>query len=179
MSEAPSPSTPPDSSRTLELRVPDMDCPTCAGKVENSVGRLDGIDGIDPRVTSGRLVVDYDPTLTDESRIRERVRAAGYEIDGRAAERTFSVPGMDCASCASKVENALERTDGVDDIETRPASGRVTVTVADGADSETVLGAIESAGYDASPAADDSDPIDDRDSVWKSRRAVGTAVGAV
>ena len=179
MSDAPSPSTPPDSSRTLELRVPDMDCPTCAGKVENSVGRLDGIDGIDPRVTSGRLVVDYDPTLTDESEIRERVRAAGYEIESAASERTFSVPGMDCASCASKVENALERTDGVDDIETRPASGRVTVTVADGADSETVLGAIESAGYDASPAADDSDPIDDRDSVWKSRRAVGTAIGAV
>ncbi|WP_436347580.1 heavy metal translocating P-type ATPase [Natronorubrum sp. FCH18a] len=178
MSDTPSPSTPPDSSRTLELRVPDMDCPTCAGKVENSVERLEGIDGIDPRVTSGRLVVEYDPTLTDESEIRERVRAAGYEIDSRAAERTFSVPGMDCASCASKVENALEATDGVDEIETRPASGRVAVTVADGADSETVLGAIESAGYDASPIADDSDPIDDREAVWKSRRAVGTAVGA-
>ncbi|MDQ2050141.1 heavy metal translocating P-type ATPase [Natronolimnohabitans sp. A-GB9] len=177
MSES-SPSTSPDSSRTLELRVPEMDCPSCAGKVENSVERLEGIDGIEPRVTSGRLVVTYDPTQTSDAEIRERVRAAGYEIESRAAERTFSVPDMDCPSCASKVENALEATDGVDEIETRPASGRVTVTVAEGTDSERVTEAIEGAGYEASPIAD-GDPVGDEESVWKSRRAVGTAVGGV
>ncbi len=66
-----------DSSRTLELRVPEMDCPSCAGKVRNSVDRLDGIDRIEPRVTSGRLIVDYEPAVTTEGAIRERVRAAG------------------------------------------------------------------------------------------------------
>ncbi|ELY59902.1 heavy-metal-associated domain-containing protein, partial [Natronolimnohabitans innermongolicus] len=140
---------PPDgnATRTLECRVPEMDCPTCAGKVENSVERLSGIDAIDPRVTSGRLVVEYDPTRTTEAEIRERVRAAGYEIESASAEHTFSVPEMDCASCASKVENALESTDGVGEIETRPASGRVTVTLADGTATETATAAIERAGY--------------------------------
>ena len=170
---------PSDATRTLELRVPEMDCPTCAGKVENSVDRLAGIDGIDTRVTSGRLVVEYDPTATSEAEIRERVRAAGYAIGSTTSELSVSVPGMDCASCAKKVENALEATDGVDGIETRPASGRVTVTVEDGVGPGTVVDAIEAAGYDATPVGDGGDPIPDAEPVWKSRRAVGTAVGAV
>src|SRR6056297_1806161 len=102
MSDA-SPPTPPDgdegtdSTRTLELRVPEMDCSSCAGKVTNSVDRLEGIDELDARVTSGRLVVEYDPTETSDGEIRERVRAAGYEIVGDgsrdADELTVSVPG--------------------------------------------------------------------------------------
>ncbi len=110
MSES-TPETPPDSSRTLDLRVPEMDCPTCAGKVTNSVERLEGIDEIDPRVTSGRLLVTYNSSVTSERAIRERVEAAGYAVESAATELTLSVPGMDCASCASKVENALADTE--------------------------------------------------------------------
>ncbi|APX95423.1 heavy metal translocating P-type ATPase [Natronorubrum daqingense] len=173
------PDVPPDRTHTLELRVPEMDCPSCAGKVENSVERLEGILEFDARVTSGRLVVEYDPTKTNEADVRTRIRAAGYEIDDGGAERTFSVPGMDCASCASKVENALEATDGVREIETRPTSGRVTVSVDDEVPVETVTDAIERAGYDASPISDEGGPLEEREAVWKSRRALGTGIGGV
>ncbi|ELY44425.1 cadmium-translocating P-type ATPase [Natronorubrum sulfidifaciens JCM 14089] len=155
-----------------------MDCPSCAGKVTNSVERLSGIDGIEPRVTSGRLIVEYDPTQTSDAEIRERVRAAGYEIVDSASELTLSVPDMDCASCASKVENALESADSVGEIETRPTSGRVTVSVADGTDPESVADAIGAAGYDATPIQDGTEVVADEQPVWQSRRAIGTAVGA-
>ncbi|MEY7847898.1 heavy metal translocating P-type ATPase [Natrarchaeobius sp. A-rgal3] len=172
------PERPPDSSRTLELRVPEMDCPSCAGKVTNSVETLDGIDDTDARVTSGRLVVEYDTTVTGVEAIRERVRAAGYAVESTETELTLSVPDMDCASCASKVENALEGVDGIAMVETRPASGRVTVSTTDDADLEDVTAAIESAGYEAAAIGDDSDPLSETQAVWKSRRAVGTAIGA-
>ncbi|ELY48007.1 heavy metal translocating P-type ATPase [Natronorubrum bangense] len=177
MSES-APSTPHDSSRTLEVRVPEMDCPSCAGKVTNSVERLDGIDGIEPRVTSGRLVVEYDPTQTSDAEIRERVRAAGYEIVSAASELTLSVPEMDCPSCAGKIENALEDIDGVGEIETRPTSGRVTVETFDGTEAETVVDAIDSAGYDATPVGHARESVGDERPVWQSRRAIGTAIGA-
>ncbi|MFC4437313.1 MULTISPECIES: heavy metal translocating P-type ATPase [Natrialbaceae] len=168
----------PGSSRTLELRVPEMDCPSCAGKVRNSVERLDGIDRLEPRVTSGRLVVDYDPTLTSESAIRERVQAAGYGIESSESELTVSVPSMDCPSCATKVENALANVEGIAEVETRPATGRVTVTGVEGTDPETITGAIESAGYEATPIADERDSTAESEAVWRSRRAVGTGIGA-
>lgn len=28
---------------TVSLAVPEMDCPSCAGKVDNAIGRLDGV----------------------------------------------------------------------------------------------------------------------------------------
>ncbi|WP_293032232.1 heavy metal translocating P-type ATPase [Natronococcus sp.] len=168
-----------DSSRTLELRVPEMDCPTCASKVENSVERLDGIDAIEPRVTSGRLVVEYDPTRVDEAAIRERVHAAGYDVEAASAERTFSVPEMDCPSCGAKVESALAEVDGVDDIETRPTTGRVTVSMGEGVDADTVVAAIESAGYEATPVVDADGAVAESAAVWRGRRAIGTGIGAV
>ena len=78
-------SVPPDGAdgdrETLSLSVPSMDCPSCASKVESSVSDLDGVSDIDPRTTSGTLVVGYDPDRTDPEAIRERVTAAGYEIE--------------------------------------------------------------------------------------------------
>jgi Zn2+/Cd2+-exporting ATPase len=173
------PSRPADSSRTLELRVPEMDCPSCAEKVRRSVERLEGIDAIEPHVTSGRLVVAYDPTRVGDAEIRKRVRAAGYDVDAASAERTFSIPDMDCPTCAAKVENALADVDGVSEIETRPATGRVTVTTSAGVETEAVVAAIESAGYEASPVVDERASLAEAAAVWRSRRAVGTGVGAV
>ncbi|ARS91228.1 heavy metal translocating P-type ATPase [Natrarchaeobaculum aegyptiacum] len=169
-----------EQGRTLTLSVPEMDCPSCAGKVERSVDRLEGIEAIEPRVTSGRLAVTYDPTATSDAAIRERVRAAGYEVADEDGERTFSVPGMDCASCATKVENALEGVDGVETIETRPTSGRVTVTGDGDVDADTVRNAIESAGYEAHSLEDSTDePVARARAVWATPRGGGTALGGV
>ncbi|MFC6718557.1 heavy metal translocating P-type ATPase [Natrialbaceae archaeon GCM10025810] len=174
------------SSRTLALRVPEMDCPSCAGKVENSVDRLEGIESIEARVTSGRLVVEYDPSLVSDADVRERVEAAGYAVEGEVAERSYAVPEMDCASCAGKVENALEGVDGVDEIETRPTSGRVTVSVTEfGTDAggeaidDRIVAAIGEAGYEAEPiGGDQDDALAGARAVWRSRRAVTTGIGA-
>ena len=85
---APPDSTHPDSAaaadsdrETLSLSVPSMDCPSCAGKVETSVSDLDGVRDIDPRTTSGTLIVGYEPDRTTPEAIRGAVEAAGYEIE--------------------------------------------------------------------------------------------------
>jgi heavy metal-(Cd/Co/Hg/Pb/Zn)-translocating P-type ATPase len=74
---------PPDGADrdTLSLSVPSMDCPSCASKVESSVSDLDGVSDIDPRTTSGTLVVGYDADQTGPAAIRDAVAAAGYEIE--------------------------------------------------------------------------------------------------
>ena len=69
-----------DAAETLSLSVPSMDCASCATKVESSVSKL-SVDEIDPRPTSGTLIVGYDPDATTPEAIRGRVEAAGYEIE--------------------------------------------------------------------------------------------------
>ncbi len=64
----------------VQYSVPEMDCPSCAEKVEGSVRRLDGIESVDPQAATGRLTVRYDAARTDAAAIRERVERAGYAV---------------------------------------------------------------------------------------------------
>ncbi|MFB6175641.1 MAG: heavy-metal-associated domain-containing protein, partial [Halobaculum sp.] len=101
----------------------------------------------------------------------------------------FSVPDMDCASCANKVGNALEDAE-VADYETRPTTGTVLADIGetdgtpDGrrAAVDRIVAAIESAGYEVTGTSLDgegSGVSGDRSVVWRSPRAIKTAVAAL
>ncbi|PSP54927.1 cadmium-translocating P-type ATPase [Halobacteriales archaeon QS_1_67_19] len=167
--------------RTVRLSVPEMDCPSCAGKVSASVERLDGVREVDPAPTTGTLAVTFDPATASPEAIRERVEAAGYAVAGDAGggdRLRLSVPEMDCPSCASKVESAVSGLDDVRGVETHPATG--DVLVAGAPDREAVHEAVESAGYEVTDATGDGgrEPVE-RNDVWTSPRAVKTWTGAI
>lgn len=165
----------------VRLSVPDMDCPSCAGKVETSVRKLDGIDAIDPQVTTGTLTVEYDVMETDAAAVENRVEKAGYTVENDSSEVTLSVPDMDCASCAGKIENALDGVTGVRTYDTRPTTGKVVVTTDPSASLSDVTAAIETAGYDVvGTSADETDGGSlDSESVWRSPRALKTWTSGV
>jgi Cd2+/Zn2+-exporting ATPase len=98
-------------------------------------------------------------------------------------EIRLAVPGMDCASCAGTVGDALEGVTGVIDYDTLPAAGRVVVTHDSGTAPGTVIEAIEAAGYEVADSDADVDTPNpegaDHGSVWRSRRAVTTAAGGI
>jgi len=71
---------------TLRLSVPDMDCASCAGKVENGLDGVAGVTGYETHPTTGRVVVSYDPETTDESAVVAGVEGAGYEVVGTEGE---------------------------------------------------------------------------------------------
>jgi Cd2+/Zn2+-exporting ATPase len=170
-------SAPIDNDDVVQLSVPEMDCPSCAGKVESSVRKLDGIESIDPQVTTGTLTVAFDDQTTRES-ITDRVEMAGYTVENSGTTTTkLSVPDMDCPSCAGKVENALDRLAGVASYETQPTTGTVAVTYDATTTVESeVVAAIESAGYTVTDAANEgsSDESDGNDGIWTSSRAIKT-----
>jgi Cd2+/Zn2+-exporting ATPase len=167
------------------LSVPDMDCPSCAGKVQNSVEKLDGIERIDPQVTTGTLNVAYDREQTSNDEIVDRVKKAGYTVQSTGEiETRFSVPEMDCASCAGKVEKSLSRLDGVVAYETRPTTGTVKISYNSSTVAERdLIDAIEGAGYEVTDASDgesgQEDPADTRESIWTSSRAIKTWLSGV
>ena len=155
-----------------------MDCPSCAGKVTNSVNKLDGIIDIDARPTTGTLVVEADGPLSDEA-IRDRITAAGYAVDADDDEITkLAVPDMDCASCAQKVDHALDAVDGVTTVETQPTTGQVTITHDTTITSDEIIAHIASAGYKAT-TIDEERRFGTTREIWTSPRGLGTLAGAV
>ncbi|RAW46268.1 cadmium-transporting ATPase [Halorubrum sp. 48-1-W] len=79
MSERNGTDDPPVESVELRLVVPDMDCASCAGKVEGALDR-DGVLAVDTRPTSGVAVVTYDPSVLDADALVDAVEGAGYDV---------------------------------------------------------------------------------------------------
>jgi len=70
------------STERLELSVPDMDCSSCAGKVDAALADVEGVHWVETRPTAGVAVVEYDPGAIDADGIVGRVEAAGYGVTG-------------------------------------------------------------------------------------------------
>ena len=174
-----------DGGRVAQLSVPEMDCPSCAGKVESSVRDLAGIEAVDPQVATGRLTVEYDEAETDVDAIAARVEAAGYTVEDDGGETLrFGIPEMDCASCADKVKSALGRVDGLRAVETRPTTGTAVVTYDRNATTEgDLVAAIESAGYEVTETTGEGDTgagqTEENGSLWTSSRALKTWASGV
>ncbi|MFC7071314.1 heavy metal translocating P-type ATPase [Halobaculum lipolyticum] len=171
----------PATAADVTLSVPGMDCASCAAKVERSVSGVAGVTGVDPRPTTGTLSVATDGSV-DRDAVVGAVEAAGYDVDDEFESLTLSVPDMDCASCAGKVSGALERVDGVRDLDTLPTTGTVTLRFdPDATTLAALVSAVEGAGYEVvSTSLDDDDGgSDDERSVWRSRRAYATYAAAL
>ncbi|GAB7093390.1 heavy metal translocating P-type ATPase [Halolamina litorea] len=167
-------------AESVQLTVPGMDCPSCAGKVESSVREIDAVETVDPQVTTGTLTVGYEAGATTPEAVADRVEKAGYEVESGVGEATesFTAPEMDCPSCAGKVENAIQSVDGVVSFRTQPTTGKIVVTFDQSrASAAEVIRAIENAGYEITDSTVDGGGdggVAGGESVWRSTRAIKT-----
>ncbi|MDZ5810749.1 cation-translocating P-type ATPase [Halorubrum sp. AD140] len=89
---------------TASLAVPEMDCPSCAGKVDGALGRVDGVTEVALNPTAGTATVTYDPELTDEADVAAAIASAGYEVtSGRSRGDDAAEGDGDAASGAGGV----------------------------------------------------------------------------
>ncbi len=77
---------PGDGGARMDLDVPDMDCPSCAGKVTSALESTDGVARVDARPTTGTVAVDYDEDRADGSDVTAAVESAGYEVTGTSGD---------------------------------------------------------------------------------------------
>lgn len=68
-------------------------------------------------------------------------------MDARIETTRFKVDGMDCASCASKVDTAARRIQGVEDVSVSVVSGTMSVKHSDGADLADLARRVSNLGY--------------------------------
>lgn len=61
------------------------------------------------------LCLHYDPTTVSPPRVRDMAQAAGAELSARYQHELMRIDGMDCATCATVIEHALRRLEGVDE----------------------------------------------------------------
>jgi len=84
-------------------------------------------------------------------------------VENGPAQRELSldIEGMSCASCVGRVEKAIKKVVGVDSVSVNLATERARVVAGEGVDVQQLVDAIEAAGYQATPEAEDTSAVDD------------------
>ncbi|MEN5240511.1 MULTISPECIES: heavy metal translocating P-type ATPase [Pseudomonas] len=133
------------ASTTFDLPIAGMTCASCAGRVERALRKVTGAEQVSVNLATEQARVqapaDSLPALVDA------VREAGYSVPTRTLE--LQIGGMTCASCAGRVERALGKVPGVEQISVNLASERAHLEVLQAVDDAALIAAVEQAGYSA------------------------------
>lgn len=155
--------------REFELIVPGMGSDHCAGIINKTISRLDGIDTVKTNIAKHRVSVRSLASGPDGDAVRKAVEGAGYDVASvrEVGSKTFrvTVPGMGSDHCAGIIKNTLARHGGVQKTSTNIANHTVSVVVgADGPTEQELKKLIEGAGYDVAAVAQEGDTDQEEDS---------------
>lgn len=70
----------PQTTQSLDLPVVGMHCAACANRIEGALASAPGVAEAGVNFATGRATVEYDPTSTDPSVLRDVVRGQGYDL---------------------------------------------------------------------------------------------------
>ena len=150
---------------TTQFKVSDMDCLDCVKKVERAVRGLDGVTEVSANLMS--QVVRITHNGNDREAFKQAIHTVGYTV-ADDARTVFSIPDMECAGCAEKVETAIRELAGITEVITSVMSQKVTVFYAPEAVSqEGISTVIRDAGYTPGEGKSDAQPTP---SFWKNRK---------
>ena len=100
----------------LSLVLPDVpdERDACVGRLTELL-QAEGLEKVHLVRDDGgaRLCLHYDPQEFSVSRVRELTQAAGAKLSQRYQHASLGIDGMDCSTCATVIEHALQRMDGV------------------------------------------------------------------
>lgn len=67
-----------DMSKTTTLRSQELSCPSCVSKIEKELEQVKGVEKVDVRYNSGRIIIEHDPERAATDALIEAVGRAGY-----------------------------------------------------------------------------------------------------
>jgi len=134
------------------LNIRGMSCAACAQRIERTVRKLPGIEQANVNLASEKLFVEYDAAVLELPAIKAAVTKIGYEVVEKTDSQKATIPigGMTCAACAQRVEKAIRKLDGVENVSVNFATEKATVDyLPNQVRLSGIREAIEKAGYKA------------------------------
>ena len=136
---------------SIDVAIAGMSCASCVRRVEKALASVPGVASVAVNLATERARVTAAGERVDAAALARAVEAAGYHTS--RAEFDLQIQGMSCASCAGRVERALQRAPGVLSASVNLATNRAHVLAVGGAtDAAALSAAVGRAGYTASPA---------------------------
>ena len=139
--------SPDAASERVRLPISGMTCATCAGRVEQALNALPGVQAM-VNLADEQAEIRFDPHQASPAALVEAVENAGYDVPPEKLE--FAIGGMTCATCAGRVEQALKQVAGVDSAEVNLATEKAVARGHAGLlRAAALIEAVQDAGYEA------------------------------
>ncbi|MAU09022.1 MAG: copper-translocating P-type ATPase [Anaerolineaceae bacterium] len=130
----------------INLPITGMTCAMCEKNVNRALSRTDGVAEVQLNLATDKALVNFDKSTTDLQSLIKSVEAAGYGV--ATASIDLPITGMTCAMCEKNVSRALNKPDGVIDVQVNLATERAHVTYVPGVVRRSdLIKAVEAAGY--------------------------------
>jgi len=134
----------------LTLKIGGMTCASCAQTIEKNLNKKKGVMKAAVNFASQTAMVSYDSALIGIEDLEKVIQDTGYEVIKSSGERAveFKVMGMASDHCAGVVKKAVEKLEGVKEVETNYANSYARVSYDESKlSTRQIMKAISAAGY--------------------------------
>lgn len=110
-------------------KITGMTCSACGKAAERAVKKVDGVVNQSVNMATEKINIEYDSDKVKFEDLAKAIRKAGYNLieDINYNKVDFKIGGMTCASCAKAIERAVNKLDGIEDINVNVATERATI----------------------------------------------------
>ena len=114
--------------KKIKINIEGMTCVSCASNIEKSLKKVKGIESASVNFATKTADVSFDNSLTNEKELFDVITKEGYTpINATIRNVEFKVVGMGSEHCAGIVKSALEKLEGVKEVETSYANSSAKV----------------------------------------------------
>ncbi|MEK9629174.1 MAG: heavy metal translocating P-type ATPase [Nitrospinota bacterium] len=160
-----------EKKETLTLAVKGMSCASCSARIEKKVGGLEGVSSAKVNFAAELATVEFDPDKIQPEQFPKEIKKLGFDVP--ATHQVFSIGGMTCASCVSRVEKKLSSLQGVSDVKVNLATEQVSLEYLPSLVSfETLKESLSQAGYQLFPPKEIDSLSFDEEERQKNEQAV-------
>ena len=132
--------------KKADILIIGMTCSTCAITLEKGLAGLSGVKQASVNFASEKASLEYNPERVSLAKIQDTISGLGYKAATKKS--VFSVGGMSCASCVTRVERALNNVPGVISANVNLASEQAIVEYIEGIELSDLKKAVGDAGYE-------------------------------
>ncbi len=121
----------------MKIRVQGMTCQSCARSIEERIGSLGGVVGVQVSLRDKEAALTFNPVMVTPEVLRKHIEEMGFDASLLALqsqlhpsvtdwpEVTLGVEGMHCGSCVKNITETLSGVVGVNSVFVSLEKGRV------------------------------------------------------
>ncbi|MET3320643.1 UNVERIFIED_ORG: Cu+-exporting ATPase [Peribacillus simplex] len=147
--------------KETSMQISGMTCAACATRIEKGLNRMEGVEEATVNLALEKSVITYDAEKLNTQDFEKKIQDLGYDVVKEKKE--FTITGMTCAACATRIEKGLNKMDGVSKANVNLALENATVEYDPSEASPIdIIQRVEKLGYGAIIKDDNKESVDFR-----------------